>query len=243
MGYEMRTVNVKDLPEWIRAGLRRVGYAKPSVGVTARESVSVVSYGGAGLRDFFLKISSVTGVGDLWLGSYGGPNPWSHNRVDGTDPRFLSATTEDRLTLDATTGAITGSQAGDAARYATVSVHPDVFNAVAPVKTNACTEDEHKIFRIYSVKAGEYRNDEMRRAFPCQHGSYCSRTVCQEARKPVIDAIVDSLVARGLLKKNKAGAVSFTTEGKNAARGPVYKPEVGDEMGIAIEVGALGGGK
>lgn len=33
-----------------------------------------------------------------------------------------------------------------------------------------------------------------------------------------INAAVDSLVARGLLKKNKAGAVAITTEGKNARK-------------------------
>lgn len=42
-------------------------------------------------------------------------------------------------------------------------------------------------------------------------------------RKPMVDAkpigMINSLVARKLLKRNKAGALSITVEGKNAARG------------------------
>ena len=53
------------------------------------------------------------------------------------------------------------------------------------------------LYCFAAIKGGEYRRDEMR-------------------RRNVSAATVDSLVERGYLKRNRAGATQITTQGKNA---------------------------
>jgi hypothetical protein len=57
--------------------------------------------------------------------------------------------------------------------------------------------EQQAIYCFAAIKGGEYRRDEMR-------------------RRNVTDDVVDSLVSRGYLKRNKAGATQITTKGKNA---------------------------
>lgn len=57
--------------------------------------------------------------------------------------------------------------------------------------------DQQALYCFVAIKGGEYRRDEMR-------------------RRGVTEEHVNSLVLRGYLKRNKAGATQVTTKGKNA---------------------------
>jgi len=75
--------------------------------------------------------------------------------------------------------------------YAYITIHPDNMVALLPVKVDITDRQKSILSNFIGLKPA-YRN-----------------------KYPVAE--IDEMVAKGLLKKNKAGAVSVTTEGKNAA--------------------------
>lgn len=69
------------------------------------------------------------------------------------------------------------------------------------------TVDERKVMYAYGcIKSGPYRKDEIDRTFdaiPYQH------------RMAHVDSLISSLIVKGFLRRNGAGAISMTVAGKN----------------------------
>jgi hypothetical protein len=107
---------------------------------------------------------------------------------------------------------ITGHIGGDRPTYATITIHPDNTVKMLPAVTELTTEEAYTLTAFGYI--GEYRKRMLAR-----HGS-----------------ALDTLVSKGLVKRNKAGACSITTEGRNAkglaeriVRAAKYGPENGGE--------------
>lgn len=82
--------------------------------------------------------------------------------------------------------------------YARVILHPQNVAKLLPPAWSDVTDKERKILAaVGGLKSGPYRKEAL-------------------ARLQATDADMDTLVQKGLLSKNKAGAISITTAGKNA---------------------------
>ena len=76
--------------------------------------------------------------------------------------------------------------------YAYLTIHPDNMVALLPVKADVTDKQKEILSNFVRLKP-----------------AYRSKYPAEE---------IDALVAKGLLKRNKAGAISVTVEGKNAAK-------------------------
>jgi len=76
--------------------------------------------------------------------------------------------------------------------YAYLTLHPENLVALLPAKVEVSARQKEILESIMTLKS-----------------SY---------RPKYPEAEIDELVTKGLLKKNKAGAISITTEGKNVAK-------------------------
>jgi hypothetical protein len=194
-------VPVKNLPDNLRAYLKSLGYAKTDVSLTARERVSP-SYGGAaGRQGFFAVFNLSTGEEQVVEGSWGGANiANAHNVVD------LDTSSH---ALPPGFVAIRGSKG-----YGGVDVdlyaHPQT---IAPLLPSGVTSelDERMCAALYgfrALKSGSYRQEFF-------------------ARQQITSTVIAHLVAKGMVKENKAGARQITTVGKNAleaAKGRNWAP-------------------
>jgi hypothetical protein len=69
---------------------------------------------------------------------------------------------------------------------------------ILPAAPAELTADERNaLYCHHGIKGGQYRRDELR-------------------KRNVPASVIDDLVSQGWLKRNKAGAVQITTDGKNA---------------------------
>lgn len=184
---ENRTfVAVKSLPETIKDALRSVGFAKADVAVVASQSVTLASSYGQGFRAYAVGLDIVTGTKRTIYGSWGGANPFERSIPDA----------QPTLDIPVNGAVITGQEGGGRPVSATIHVAP---GTVAPWLNppSDVTDRDRSILAIFGgIKPG-YRAEYLGRA-------------------NVTDAEVDSLVSRGFLSRNKAGATAITTAGKNA---------------------------
>jgi len=187
-------VEVKELTPNVRRALESVGYGARDIQVTPAESVESGVAGGDGMRGFVLVLNLDTGASHTFNGSWGGVNiATPDNPVDSG-----SAHTG-RIDIPANGAVIKGTR-GYPRTFATIYANPQAFGRMLPSGEPAeeLTEEEAQaIYCFAAIKGGEYRRDEMR-------------------RRNVTQATVDALVARGYLKRNRAGATQITTKGKNA---------------------------
>jgi hypothetical protein len=182
-------VNVKSLPECVQAALKSVNYHRADISVEPRESVMLSYPGGAGRKGFAILVNLTTGEYRTVWGSWGGANMFN--------PRNAVDLDSSRHTLPANGVAISGA-IGHPRTYATIYCPPSMATAFLPAPTAELTDAErHALYCHRAIKGGEYRREEMR-------------------RRRVGPDVVDALVTRGLLKRNAAGAVAITTDGRNA---------------------------
>lgn len=182
-------VKVKELPTVVQQALASLGYGKADIETRAGSTVTLSSASGNGSRAFATVINLTAGQFQTTWGSWGGANMFNKdNAVDNDDRPYP---------LPADGIAITGSKGGGRPVYATLLIPATMVDRILPAAGEPLTPEENDALYCHQcVKGGEYRRDEMR-------------------RRGVSPATVDALVTRGLLKRNKAGAVSITTEGKN----------------------------
>jgi hypothetical protein len=183
---------VKELREPLRAALAAVGYGGRDVELVPATTVDPTVGGGDGMRGFVTVVNLDTGVRQTVNGSWGGSNPFSHSPVDQTT---------ERIELPPN-GAVVKGTRGYPRTFATVYAHPSAVGANllpsgAPADDVLTDADQQALYCFAAIKGGEYRRDEMR-------------------RRGVTEEQVNSLVLRGYLKRNKAGATQITTKGKNA---------------------------
>jgi hypothetical protein len=188
----MTYADIVDLPEPIRAALKAVGYGRSNIRVFQAPTVQLGDAGpGNGRRAFTALVNLTTGEHVIRRGSWGGVNMFDQaNAVDNDHGVY---------TLPANGVAIRGSE-GYGPVFA--ALHVGDANALASPRKAVTAEPTPKVEldALYAhgcIKGGQYRRDELRR-----------RNVPAE--------VVDDLVARGLLSRNKAGATAITTAGRNA---------------------------
>lgn len=209
----MPHVKVKELPETLRTALASVGYHAADVAIQARDKYSMSAGGsGNGRRAFVVAVNLATGERVMRQGSWGGPNPFNPtNAVD------LDDTVRD---LPANFAVIHGSEGEQT--YASVDVNPATLAPLLP-EAPTLTESERAILCAYAglTSAGRKRQIEdwcsnAARAADSSYSNFKARRAAEETCKQTIETLITGLVSRGFLARNKAGAVSVTTAGKNA---------------------------
>lgn len=182
-------VRTAELPESLREALRALGYRRQDVGVEVTSEVSPHAPAGEGRRGFSCVVELATGRREAHYGDWGGGGPTA---------RQVDADTRPSPLLDGF--AIVKGSEGYPTVLATVYLSPsNVAKVLPPVP--AVTPREAAILGQFRSLTSAGRKDEWER---------------NRASRPTPEEL-DSLVARGLLSRNKAGATSITTEGKNAA--------------------------
>lgn len=185
-------VNVKEIPQALQDALQQIGYHRKDIQVKASEEVDVTCYGGDGMRGIAIAVDLASNrISNIARGSWGGPNPFETNPLD----------VNGALTKIPVNGAvITGIEGGGKPTYAVVSVHPDSLAKWLPSGGDDVTEKESWALEIFASLKSCARKDELDRY----------KITSQE---------IDGLVERGYLKRNKSGATSITTKGKNKRSG------------------------
>lgn len=185
-------ISIQSLPFPIQTALRKVGYARKDISVESRESVVLSDNGSDGCRAFTMFVDLASGVSKLEWGSWGGPNIFSAPAVDRDNRSYP---------VPSNVAIIRGSEGGNRPVYATIVVSPSNMLLALP-SGNEVTEREKTILGQFRGLTSAGRKDEWAR-YPK------SKPTEQE---------IDALVTRKLLARNKAGAISITTDGKNASR-------------------------
>ena len=183
---------VADLPHVLQQALKSVGYGKKDIEVKTAETVRLSLQGGDGYRAFSTLVNLSTGQYETTMGSWGGSNMFNpSNPVDNDRQAYA---------LPQGGAVIKGIEGGGRPVLATITLHPANVVPWLPATTEL-TEVERKTLACFKGrKPGPYRNDALANA-----GS--------------TPAIVDSLMVRGYLSRNRAGATQITTEGRNACEG------------------------
>jgi len=182
-------VEVKTLSPIVRSALDGIDYGARDIQVVPCSSVSLQVCGGAGQRGFAVLLDLATGASKSFGGSWGGSNMFVSSIVDDSS---------DSGTLPPGGCVIKGTR-GHPRTFATIYVHPSAMGKFLPSgEAESTTDEEQQALYCYTgIKGGEYRREELR-------------------RRGVSSACVDSLVARGYLKRSRNGATQATTKGKNA---------------------------
>lgn len=182
----MPYVKVKELPESLQSALNECAYKKADVQVLIKESESVFSSGSKGYRGFASLVNISTGETRLMQGSWGGSNPFTPNNHVDQN--------SNEYTIPKDMAVIRGFSGGSSGTtHATITISP--LNILPALQGGSDLSDEEK------------------------HILAIMRSYKPAYRKPYLDAakdMVDSLVERGYIKRAKNGALSLTTEGKNA---------------------------
>jgi hypothetical protein len=184
-------VTVKELAPVVQKALKSVNYGAADIRVEAANEVDAYSEGNAGSRGFVIVLNVDTGETRTLSGNWGGGS------IAGSDNLVDSGS--DAVTLPENGIVIKGSR-GYPRTFATIYAHPNAVGAylLPSGEDETLTDAEQQALYCFgAIKGGEYRRDEMR-------------------RRNVSQSTVDSLVTRGYLKRNRAGATQITTKGKNA---------------------------
>lgn len=185
-------VETKALPDSVKRALALVGYGSRSIRVRASETVDVQNMGGDGMRGYYVVFALDGSVEPrVSYGSWGGPNPFETRQVD----------VDDRKHPIPPGGAVIVGSTGGRGTYGVLHVHPSNIAPMLPPKTEL-TERQRDILGQWVSLSSAGRKTEW------EYG---------RATKPT-DVELDELCKLGFLKRNKAGAISITVEGRNAAR-------------------------
>jgi hypothetical protein len=183
---------VSDLPAAIQRALSSVKYGRKDIRVETGEKVSPFGGGQDGYREFVLIVNLSTGEYDGEYGSWGGSNPFNRtNRVDNDTKSYE---------IPPNFAVIKGSTGGGKPVYAYLTVRPDMVAGWLPAPTSLNPRQQYiiDVLKGYNPRG---RKDEFNRY----------------RRVPPSAAEFEALKDKGLVKINKAGSVSLTVEGKNAA--------------------------
>lgn len=197
-----RYLLVRDLPRSLQAALREVEYGKKDIEVKARETFDPSAAGGGGRRGFVAACKmDDSGTYEIEWGSWGGENPFTKT-VEGF---------RGEVPISPEIAFIRGSIGGGIPTMASVYVSPHAMNPALLTAGPEVTPKEAKILAIFKGLKSSYRPEYLDRLQE-KEGIESSRE-----RKATTDREIESLIERGFLSRNKAGSISITTEGRNAA--------------------------
>jgi len=184
-----RYLLVRDLPRSLQAALQAVEYGRKDIEVKAREMFDPSAAGGGGRRGFVAACKmDDSGTYEIEWGSWGGENPFTHT-IEGV---------RGEVPIPPEVAFVRGSIGGGHPTNASVYVSPHAMNPALLVAGPEVTPKEAKILAIFKGIKSSYRAEYFERLGATQRE-------------------IDSLVDRGFLSRNKAGATAITTEGRNAA--------------------------
>lgn len=186
----MPYIQTKELPYEITSVLSRLGYNRKDIDVTFQEKVSPASSSSDGCRSFMAIINLSTGEYTEKWGSFGGANIF--NRDNQVDNDTSSYTIPENFCV------IKGSSGGNRPVSAYLIIRPDMSAKFLPSKEELNPRLQYilDVFATYNSSGREREFNDYGHIPPSKEELNC-------------------LVSRGLIKINKAGSVSVTTEGKN----------------------------
>lgn len=181
---------VRALPAVLQAALSSLGYHCDDIQVHVKERESVFSGGGDGYRSFAVLVNMATGERAERWGSWGGSNAFNpHNSVD-TDTTLYE--------LPVNMALIKGHEVGGKPVRCDLTIGPSNIVPWLTSSETDLTDDEKQVLAIFKgykpVARKEYIGDDR------MH-------------------LIEGLVSRGYISRNKAGATAITTKGKNACKG------------------------
>jgi hypothetical protein len=181
-------VKLSDLNPLVRNRCKQLGHNRDSIQVHPAEEVSTEYQGNAGSRGVFCLINTRTGIEETEYGSWGGSNAFVERNVDQGKAVVLLG---DLVALKGSTGHF---------NLLHLYVPPEVYETMKQPEAVPLTRAEQVVLYAHkSLKGGHYRIEHYQRN-QIDHKS-----------------AIESLVGRGMLKQNKAGATSITPDGRNAA--------------------------
>ncbi len=193
MGHYMK---VSELPPSIQKGLGMAGYCRKDVEVCVQETFFTRPPSGRGRRGYVVacRLDDTEECKITW-GSFGGSNMFTKT-IDDSD---------ESVEIPRDIAFISGMGSGGTGypASATIYISPKNMNPQLLPPTTNVSEKEAKILGVFKGIKSSYRKEYLERL-----GATASE--------------IDSLVARGFLSRNKAGATSITTEGRNAAEKSYY---------------------
>lgn len=179
-------VATAELPATLQQALAAVRFHRKDIGIEARPTTSIQDFGADGCRSFVVLVDLMSGRFEVQYGSWGGPNAYAGNAVDRDDTEY---------TIPSSGAVIRGREGGGRPVSASIIVHPGSMAPLLPPAADT-TDDEQRVLYAYAaLKSGPYRQECLRKVDP---------------------TVIDSMVARGMLKRASNGATSITTAGKNA---------------------------
>lgn len=182
-------VKIAALPQPVQDALASVQYSKGDIEVIPTSEASLADAGSAGRRAFVTMVNLTSGQSETTWGSWGGPNMFNRSNAVDLDTATYPMPEQ---------GVVIRGSHGHGGVWARIYVHPGMLGRELPAAAETVSQaDLDALYCHGRIKGGQYRRDEMQR-----------RNVSVET--------VASLVERGLLKSNRAGATQITTEGKNA---------------------------
>lgn len=182
-------VDVRNLDDAIQTALKAVNFNKTSIAVTASERVTLSSSGGDGSKAFAVLVDLNTNRHVVHYGSWGGANMFTPNNPVDND--------HNSYPLPGNGVAITGSMGGGMPVMASLHVPASMVDHILPASAETLPDVELAALAIFQSYKSAARPEYLQ-------------------RHRVTSGVLDALVERGLLKRNKAGATSITTDGRNA---------------------------
>lgn len=191
-------LRVKSLPKQILDALNHVGYHKADIRIEVTENFCPRPPSADGRRGYCAAVNLIEGAEkpfDVVLGSWGGSNMFVKT-VDDFD---------DSVPIPNDCAFITGMISSGTSYPATgtIWISPSNMNPSLLPPVHSVNEREAKILAIVRSLKSAYRKEYLERM----------KATTEE---------IDGLVARKFLSKNKAGAMSITTDGRNAAAKNYY---------------------
>jgi hypothetical protein len=182
-------IETKTLPDMLKQALRNLDYGATDIEVRQVNSISLGDMGsGDGRKSFTVLINLETGEMKRYNGSWGGINMFNLDNPVDTDTKVYPMVPGMLV--------IKGS-IGYPRTFATIYTHRD--SSILPVTSGVELTKVQKdtLYCFKCIKGGEYRREEM-------------------FRRRVTKSDIQWAIDQGYVKVNKAGAMSITTEGKNA---------------------------
>ena len=183
-------VAIDRLPPSVRAALDAVGFGRKDIPVHVHEDFDPRPSSGEGLRGFTAacKLDGTREHSLVW-GSWGGANMFTRTVDDGIEG--------DSAPIPPGIAFVTGHVGGGRPVWASLTVRPDGLDPTL-LAAPAVSAREATILACFRALKSSARPEYL-------------------SRGKVTPAEIDSLVSRGYLSRNRAGATSITTEGRNAS--------------------------
>jgi hypothetical protein len=181
-------ISVSELPEILQKALKSVGYGRKDIQVDVQEVFCPRPPSGDGMRGFLVAVNLETEEYQTTMGCWGGSNAFNTTIDDAPNS----------VDVPANIAFVRGSEGGGRPVYATIVVGPTNVNPTLLPTTATVSDREAEILGAFKSFKSAYRKEWL-------------------AEHKVTQEEIESLVERQLIKRNKRGAMSITTEGKNQA--------------------------